>query len=489
MNINSKEKPYIILIVLDAVRAWNMSAYGYPISTTPYIDGFANNNLLFRRAYAPATWTIPTHASLLTGLYLSQHRIENVNRDRSFNKAIVTLPQLLRSSGYQTAAFSQNLLFSAEHHLEDGFDEFYQFEDIWNSQKKHKFSQFFTNDTSKLGYKIGRYLRKMKAPRLMFDSLYQWFNTHSDQQPVFLMTNITNAHYPWTPPANLLWSKLGWDMKYLLKNDFVTMDPFAFNSGKRKLSDTHRRIWNHLYDAAIAHIDREIGRFLHQLRQSPEWSNTIVIITADHGELLGDYKNIVGHTLSLHDNLLHVPLIIRHPDYTNSVTIEGVVQTLDLYSSIIEWSKLPNSQVAASQYQRPSWSEATENASDLSGIAFAEEDYSDSYDVIRGLLSVNPDMNPQKFPRQQIAVHSAKHKYIWFDDRPGEFYDIEADPLEENNLLHSTDPVAQQALHLLQVALAEWQSDLELFPPHCIDTATELEPEVLARLRDLGYVA
>jgi arylsulfatase A-like enzyme len=124
MNINSKEKPHIILIVLDAVRARNMSAYGYPISTTPYIDGFANNNLLFRRAYAPATWTIPTHASLLTGLYLSQHRIENVNRDRSFNKAIVTLPQLLRSSGYQTAAFSQNLLFSAEHHLADGLMNF-----------------------------------------------------------------------------------------------------------------------------------------------------------------------------------------------------------------------------------------------------------------------------------------------------------------------------------------------------------------------------
>lgn len=489
MIFNSKERPHIILIVLDAVRASNMSAYGYPISTTPYIDAFANNNLLFRRAFAPATWTIPTHASLLTGLYLSQHRIENVNRDRSFNKAIVTLPQLLRSNGYRTVSFSQNVLFSAEHHLADGFDEFYRFEDLLHSQKNQRLSRFFANDSSRIGHMIRRYLRKMRAPRLIFDSLHQWFNSCDDQKPLFLMTNITNAHYPWAPPVNLLWSRLGWDIRRLRTNDFVTLDPFGYNSGKKKFTDVHRRIWGHLYDAAITHVDREVGRFLAKLQRSPKWSNTIVIITADHGELLGDYRNIVGHTLSLHDHLLHVPLIIRHPDYANSVTVERVVQTLDLYASILKWLNLPSQQIPNSQNQRPSWSEAIDNAKDRDGIAFAEEDYTESYDVIRGLLRVNPGMNPQKYPRQQIAVHSARYKYIWFDDRPGEFYDLEVDPLEAHSLLHTTSPVEQSVLQSLQKALDDWRSNLELFPPVRIDKTAEVEPEVLAHLRDLGYVA
>jgi arylsulfatase A-like enzyme len=349
--------------------------------------------------------------------------------------------------------------------------------------------QFFAGASAKPGAMLGRYLRKMRAPRLMFDTMSHWFNSCDDHKPLFLMTNITNIHYPWALPAKILWSKLGWDVRYLRTNAYTTLAPFSYNSGKIKLTDTHRRIWARLYDAAITHVDQEVGRFLHKLRRSPKWSNTVVIVTADHGELLGDYKNIVGHTLCLHDHLIHVPLIIRHPDYATGLTVEGVVQTVDLYASIIKWLNLPHQHVPTSQKQRPPWSDAIDNANDQGGIAFAEEDYTDSYNVIRGLLGVNPDMNPQKYPRQQIAVHSAKYKYIWFDDRPGEFYDLEMDPLEALNLFHTAIPAKQQALQSLQKALTDWRSTLELLPPRCLDKTTETESELLAHLRDLGYVA
>ena len=116
-------KPNIIVIILDALRAKNVSCYGYNKRTTPNLDGFAADNVLFHRAFTTSTWTIPTHASMLSGLYLSQHRIENVKGDRRFNDAIITLPQALREEGYTTAAYSQNMLFSPQHHFED-FDIF-----------------------------------------------------------------------------------------------------------------------------------------------------------------------------------------------------------------------------------------------------------------------------------------------------------------------------------------------------------------------------
>jgi len=92
-------RPNIILLILDTLRAKNMSCYEYPLRTTPHLDAFASENTLFLRAFSPATWTVPSHASMLSGLYLSQHRIENIQMTRRFHPDIVTLPVALRSVG------------------------------------------------------------------------------------------------------------------------------------------------------------------------------------------------------------------------------------------------------------------------------------------------------------------------------------------------------------------------------------------------------
>ena len=168
-----EQPPNIILIVLDAVRAHNVSAYGYPRRTTPFLDEFAANNMLFKRAISPATWTIPTHASLLSGLYLSQHRLENVNGDRRFNSVIRTLPELLSHAGYHTAVYSQNILFSAENYLADGFDEFYHLEDFLNVPRRTANYVHMAGQNSTGGALKG-YLRKLKAPRLLFDKTADW---------------------------------------------------------------------------------------------------------------------------------------------------------------------------------------------------------------------------------------------------------------------------------------------------------------------------
>jgi arylsulfatase A-like enzyme len=335
---------------------------------------------------------------------------------------------------------------------------------------------------------LNRYWKKMSGLRRSFDSMYQWLAARDARTPVFMMANITSAHYPWAPPLAVLWRRLGRDVRYLNNQEFVTPSPFRFNSEKQKVSDQHRRTWRALYEAAIIHLDQELGRFLSLLRRWSGWSNTVLIITADHGELLGEYRDIVGHTLCLHDHLLHVPLIIRHPDHSTGAMIEGVVQSLDLYSSILEWSSIPDGEIPNAQRQRTPLSAAVTTPGDCSGLAFAEEDYTDSYNPIQGLLKVNPEMDPQKYPQQQIAVRSATHKYIWFNDQPAEFYDLVADSAEANNLINTDAAEERNHLAMLQHSLTTWRANLELFPPRAVNEMEQLEPEMVERLRVLGYV-
>jgi arylsulfatase A-like enzyme len=334
--------------------------------------------------------------------------------------------------------------------------------------------------------RLVQYWQKMKRPRKLFDALVDWIQFRGPGTPFFLMTNVLNVHYPWAPPPFPLLKRLRFNPRHLLQSEFVIPKPFSFNSGKKRITPLHRAVWHSLYEAAVEHVDREVGRFLRLLRQIEGGEDVIVVITSDHGEMLGD-RGLVGHTLSLHDNILHVPLIIQHPGWPSGLTIEGVVQTVDLYSSVVDWAGVPLETIPSAQLQRSSYSDAVASPDSLSGYAFAEEDYTESYNVIEGLLSVNPDMDPHRYPRRQVAVHSANHKYIWYDDRPAAFYDLRTDPLEERNLLDSSEQVS--VVEDLRQALGHWRERLDLFPPRGVDDRVEADEEVVRRLRNLGYIA
>lgn len=481
--MSDSEKPNIVLLVLDAVRAKSISAYGRSIRKTPFLDAFAAKNVLFKRAFSPGTWTIPTHSSMLTGLYLSQHRIESTKADRYFNDAIVPLPTALQAHGYRTAAFSQNFLFSPKYQ----FGYFQEYHDMDGLRKSKSLFRSHRSGALQNSF-VGRYLRKVTGVRLFLDSMLDWIQTSNEEQPFFLMANLANVHYPWAPPPGALWRELGFKVRHLRNQELVQPGPFQFNSGKRKVTKLHREFWFALYHAALSHADREVGRFLRRLQQWSGWSNTIVVITADHGEMLGDYEDIVGHMLTLHDNLLHVPLIVRHPKYSENMVVEQVVQNMDLYASILEWTGCPVDGIPTAQLQRPSLSVAMQAPNAVDGVAFAEEDYTDSYNPVHGLLRVNPKMEPTKYPRRQISVHTATHKYIWAEDQPGKFYNIKSDPDESRNLIDTGTPAEQAVLKELNQALEGWRTSLKYFPPNRINQDLKVDPVTMDRLRNLGYV-
>jgi arylsulfatase A-like enzyme len=483
----ARDRPNILLIVLDAVRAKNMSCYGYRLRTTPYLDAFASDKgTLFVRAFAPSTWTIPTHASLLSGLYLSEHRIENIQMTRRFNPAIVTMPTALQSIGYHTIAFSQNVLFSPDHHL-GGFDSFIETKK-W--ERSHSFARRLkrcVRDETGLMTRAIQYLEKMTSSRLVLDTMYEWIVARPGSSPFFVVANLVDAHYGWAPAPAKLMRHLRFNPLRLLEREFTTMEPWQFNSERKRVTPEHRRAWQCLYNAAVSHLDREVGCFLRRLERWHGYRDTIIVLTSDHGEMLGDYADIVGHMLTLHDNLIRVPLIVHHPDYPSGVRVQGVVQTLDLYPSILQWAGVSKETIHQAQLRRPGLDRAVQSPDDTGGYAFAEEDYTDSYDVIGGLVRANPQMDPDKYPRRQIAVRSARYKYIWYDDRPSKLYDLQQDPDEQHDLLGQTD-AEQQTAPTLHRVLEEWLSSLTLLAPEKIEPRVGMDGEVSGRLRALGYV-
>jgi arylsulfatase A-like enzyme len=309
------------------------------------------------------------------------------------------------------------------------------------------------------------------------------------REPFFLMVNLTNTHYPWAPPPGLLLSEVGIkNLRHLANDNLVNIKPFQYNSGRRKITDTQKRMWLSLYDASIMHVDREVGRFIKNLQKWQGWNNTNIVITADHGEMLGEYRDIVGHTLCLHDNILHVPMIMRTPSNASGRVVERVVQTLDLYPTILEWAGVKTSGIPAAQLRRPSLLRSLAEPGKLDGFAFAEEDYTDSYDVLGGLKRVNPKMDENLYSKRQVAIRSATHKFIFYDDRPGEFYNLEEDPNEEVNQFDRVIGEDKKILLNMQTTLDSWVNDLEVFPPRHIGRNGEIDVEVYDRLRELGYL-
>jgi hypothetical protein len=155
----------------------------------------------------------------------------------------------------------------------------------------------------------------------------------------------------------------------------------------------------------------------------------------------------------------------------------------------VEWAGCSIDGVAPAQLQRPPLSAAIEKANELSGLAFAEEDYTGSYNVIAGLLKVNPAMDPARYPRQQIAVRSATHKYVWLDNGPGELYDMVSDSSETVNLIASEKQADQAARSELMGALESWRANMEAFAPELASQAGADDAAVAERLHALGYLA
>jgi arylsulfatase A-like enzyme len=328
----SSRSPNIVLITLDTVRADHLSAYGYSRPTTPVLDRLATQGVLFENAISPTSWTLAAHASLFTGLLPHQH---GANWTVPLDDYPQTLAEILGSRGYETAGFTANRYFGqAGWGMAQGF-------------------QVYHDDSASLRHNlavtlVGRAFLEPAYERLASDYYFdrrdaaqlnreigRWLS-HRSGRPYFLFINYFDAHNPYWAPRH--YHRLFGETPTYLEDFFrgATQVP-------RPLSDSERAELVNGYDNCISYLDGEVGKLVQRLRAEPDWPNTIVIITSDHGEGFGEHHTY-GHGFDLYRNVLHVPLIILGPEIPRGRRVAEIAPTRQIFATVLDLAsggKLP----------------------------------------------------------------------------------------------------------------------------------------------------
>jgi uncharacterized sulfatase len=510
-------KPHVLFIILDTLRRDHLSLYGYSRRTSPALEDFAQRAVTFQRAISPAQWTIPAHASLFTGLYPVQHQLTQAFGVLSAMHP--TLAEVLRQADYQTVAFCNNpLLGLLDHGLQRGFEHFYNYAgatpnrpiDSARSPLRRRLglrlrqvaraatNRFAHNDLlfrislNPLVVPVWTRLANFKgdSPRALQDFVDYWRAYHAGgaQRPLFAFLNLMGTHTPYRPPRALLERFAPQVVRSRAAYRFVmghNADAAHWISpADEPLEDWQREALAAFYDAEIAHQDAALGRMLADLQAQGGLENTLVIIAADHGEGHGDH-GFFGHSFVVHQELVHVPLLLRFPDQARQhegLRLDENVSTRRLFHTILEAAQLcpplaegdPNADVQGLSLRR-----TLEGRDPEGGLVFSQA--VPPQNLLRVLERHKPHQIERLGLRQtRQTVIQGDDKLLLLGDQPEALYHLVDDPHEVHNLL-SDQPARALAL---QTALARWQRSAASDD----QAARDFSAEVVANLRALGYL-
>lgn len=350
--------PNIILIVLDTARAKNFSCYGYHRKTTPNIERIAEEGVLYKWCFSPANWTIPSHASLFTGLYPSKHLCTAYSL--YLNENIVTLPEILRGAGYFTVGISCNGLISKTFGFERGFEIYKEYCGpgflnffLKGKTRKERFKELFClfreGNFDAIGqWAIKKFLKNrlsVIANSVPYTRKAIYFAEkviRQSSKPLFLFINLMEAHAVYNPPYPFRgkWSSPKISHQKALGKIKAYPDYYDYYAHPELQASVKWVELVNLYDEELCFVDSVIGYLFQLIESLGSHDNTFFIVTSDHGEMLGEH-NLYGHVWGLYNELIHVPLVIRHPDFGSNKTVENVVQLHDLFSTILDIANLP----------------------------------------------------------------------------------------------------------------------------------------------------
>ncbi|MFZ0961747.1 MAG: sulfatase, partial [Terriglobia bacterium] len=414
-------KPNIILITLDAVRADHLSLYGYPRQTTPSIDKWARKGVVFENAIAPTSWTLPSHASMFTGLLPHQH---GADKDEPLDPRWWTISEVLSSRGYETAGFTSNFGWCLRGWgLGNGFE---LYDDDATSVRDNLVNLFLGRVLLQRLY--GDYvdpqeMQRRDAGQINRDVLH-WFH-HRSPRPFYLFINYYDAHGPYIVPdfaASPFGPVSPWHLVSIQEGQ-------AFEESPVHLSAEDREAFINGYDNCLAFLDSSVGELLNSLSRLPGWENTIVIITSDHGEGFGEHGKYF-HAHSLYRELLHVPLIILGPGIPAGRRISHVVRTQELFETVLQLSGMENPPFQRASLQR-FWEPGFEPG-DLDEFVISE-------------------LSPAMESPPPISMTTPEWQYLRDAQGSEELYHWVSDPGERFNLAKS--PENQKLLQSLQIQL------------------------------------
>jgi len=363
-NPGPMARPNVLVIVWDTVRADRMSLYGHSVPTTPRLDERARTAVVFERATAPAMWTLPTHASMFTGQFATTHGA--VASYRWLDHHHETLAERLSAAGYDTFAFTSNLVASPLTNVLQGFATVHTTyprkgepgrytkasrratrDKLLPDDASTEISPAFEGDDRE---RWARSVHKDAAP-VIHRGLADWLDERVQiDRPWFAYLNLMEAHSPRVPSAEAREHTMDAATRApALTVDQSLLAANAWIVGARKYSDADLDAIAGVYDATLHDLDRATDALLDDLDRRGELDDTLVVLLSDHGEHLGEHRRL-EHRWSLRQPLVHVPLVVWSPDRAGE-RVARRVSTAGLFATVLEAAGLPVPHTA----QAPSW--------------------------------------------------------------------------------------------------------------------------------------
>lgn len=294
---NPPSGPNVLLIVADALRPDHLGCYGYNRPTSPQIDEFAADALIFEKAVSNASWTLPSMGSVLTSLYPHEHQA--FFWTDTLPDECLALPEVFKNKKYKTLAIQTNSCLTEDFNFNQGFQDFHE---------------LIFEKGEKLAAKLTAWLRKNK------------------HKPFFAYVHFMDTHLHYDPPEEF---KTIFEPEEIESPITGLLDAFVIRTlSETGLSSEDKQHLLNLYDAEIRYFDSSFGKIIENLKKLGIFDNTIIILTADHGEEFWDH-NSFEHGHSLYNEVLHVPLIIKYAYHLPVKRINSCVQLLDLFPTLL----------------------------------------------------------------------------------------------------------------------------------------------------------
>jgi len=309
----SVQPPNVFIILVDTLRADRVGALGADRELTPTFDSVAETSYVFRKAYSSSSWTSPAVASLFTSRYPSQHQV--VDFDSVLAADELSLAESLSERGYRCGGFSASALVSPTFGFDQGF-EFFESQGVTVIGGREYVER--SSDTA------GRALR--------------WIDNGRDQpkRPLFVYMHLMDPHIPYAPRSGAV--KRVFAERH--RPDTRRVNRLLKKHLSNPIVESMRDDVRGLYDAEVNTFDTDLESFLRSLEERDLLENSILVITSDHGEELWDHGGF-GHHHSLHDELLHVPVLIRTPYQRAGYEVTEPISLLDIAPTLLDLLKIP----------------------------------------------------------------------------------------------------------------------------------------------------
>lgn len=445
-------RPNLLILSIDTLRADHLSCYGYDRPTTPTLDEIAGNGMRFARAHAVAPWTLPSFASMFTGRYPTRHGAEatgpvrNIAGEmpRPMAPDLPTLAGSLRRSGYRTAAITSNPYL----HLGPLRDH----QDV-----------------------ISKTVRADRIGALARD----WVVREARRQPWMLWVHFNDPHEP-TMASDARLEQLGYAREVLDDPERGALERWGTERahlGDPALSEADAaprlRTKRALYDATILDVDTEIGRLLETLNRGGELRNTLVVVVSDHGEEFHDHRDRevprrqdprgiygIGHGHTLYEEQLHVPLILMGPGARPGVVIEEDFSLVDLMPTLLGYLQAP----------------APDGMDGVDRRSWIADDTRESLPWAAESIAYGPER--KVWSTGGLKLHTDAL------GTPLGLFDLRVDARERFDLLDSADTATVDSL---RTELLRWNEEALATAPPPVDPGL-LTDEMREGLRSLGYV-